>query len=292
MPTRQINRSLRRKMNNDYTIEIEQIRAIQQSHKALQTNLDTCLQFFSQIINMRLPKSGSNVASAAVIVNQIGINIGLNEMQRQHLYMATLFRDIGKINFPDSIIKIPFENLTTAQQQEFRKHPDIGASYFFSHKNFEQVALIVQQHREYCNGSGYPRGLNSLAICMEAKILCAVSDYCDWQNSDIHSPSKTPPQAIEILKKNSQQHYDPGVVKALVEWFESQMNANKGMNEVRLHCHALNPGMTTSANIVNNRGHLLVAKDTVLDQIFIDKLIEMEKKLSEPIYISINDKIH
>ncbi|NRB39073.1 MAG: response regulator [Pseudomonadales bacterium] len=287
--TRQLNRCLRRQMHINKDIEINQFSAIQKSRQTLQTNLGICVQFFSQITQMRLPARRDEVPNPADIVNQVGISLGLNDTQRQHLYMAALFRHIGKSAFPDALIKTPFEKLTATQKKAYQQHPNIGAKYFASHTQFEQVALIVQQHREFCNGTGFPKGLKSESICMEAKILCAVCDYCDWQTTELKSHSKTAKEAINALKKQSHKHYDSRVVEAITYLMETQIDQSIEVSEQRMDCHELLPGMMTSANIVNKLGHLLLAQGTVLDQGVIDKLIDIETSLGDPLFVSVID---
>ena len=75
---------------------------------------------------------------------------------------------------------------------------------------------MIRQHHERLDGSGYPHGLRSEAIVLEARII-AVADVFDSMAS--HRPYRYAPginKAIEELKQGRAILYDPYVVDALL----------------------------------------------------------------------------
>ena len=81
------------------------------------------------------------------------------------------------------------------------------------------MAEVILQHHERLDGSGYPQGLTSPDIILEARIL-AVADVVEAMAS--HRPYR-PALGIELalkeISKNRGVLYDPEVVDACLKLF-------------------------------------------------------------------------
>lgn len=94
--------------------------------------------------------------------------------------------DIGKVAIPDAILKKPGK-LDAAEWEIMRTHAAVGADILHEirdelemfRQNFYEVAEnIARYHHERWDGSGYPEGLRSSDIPLEARIV-AVADVFD-----------------------------------------------------------------------------------------------------------------
>ncbi len=81
----------------------------------------------------------------------------------------------------------------------------------------KNAGAIIEQHHERLDGSGYPKGLKSTEILLEAKII-AVADSFDAMTSfrSYRSPSGNA-EAIAELKALSGEKYDRHIVDILEE---------------------------------------------------------------------------
>jgi len=78
----------------------------------------------------------------------------------------------------------------------------------------KHIAVIVREHHERLDGSGYPLGLKGSEILMEAKVL-AVADVVDSMASHRpYRPALGLDTALAELDKNAGQYYDVTVVEA------------------------------------------------------------------------------
>src|SRR5678809_137756 len=147
-------------------------------------------------------------------VRKVGEELKLSEEQLEHLNVAALLHDIGKLGIPDHILLKPGA-LSPEEWEKMKTHPAGGAE-MLKRMNFpEPVLQIVATHHEKWDGTGYPRGLRSEQIPIGARILSAV-DCLDALASDRPYRGALPiDMAMARVAKEEGRSYDPLVVAVL-----------------------------------------------------------------------------
>ncbi len=138
------------------------------------------------------------------------------------LKTGALLHDIGKIGIPDAILRKPAK-LDNDEWLIMKQHPVLGYKIIQGIEKLENAALIVLNHQERFNGTGYPNGLKGENIPLGARIF-AVADTVDAMTSDrpYRKALSFENVADELLKYKGEQ-FDPVVVdaffqKPLEEW--------------------------------------------------------------------------
>jgi putative nucleotidyltransferase with HDIG domain len=140
--------------------------------------------------------------------------LGFDEDRVERLRLAGILHDIGKIGVPDSILCKPGP-LTTEEMDQMRRHPELGAR-MLSSSELDDVRGWILAHHERPDGTGYPRGLTSDEIPIEASIL-AVGDAYEAMTSDrVYRPSLGTERAEEELLSNSGTQFSPQVIEAFL----------------------------------------------------------------------------
>jgi diguanylate cyclase (GGDEF)-like protein/putative nucleotidyltransferase with HDIG domain len=147
-------------------------------------------------------------------VRAVGTELKLSEEQLEHLNVAALLHDIGKLGIPDHILLKPGA-LSPEEWEKMKTHPMSGAE-MLARMNFpEPVLQIVATHHEKWDGTGYPRGLKAEQIPIGARILSAV-DCLDALASDRPYRGALPiDMAMARVSKEEGRSYDPVVVSVL-----------------------------------------------------------------------------
>jgi len=147
-------------------------------------------------------------------VRAVGRELKLSEEELEHLNVAALLHDIGKLGIPDHILLKPGP-LSPEEWEKMKTHPLTGAE-MLSRMNFPQPVLeIVATHHEKWDGTGYPRGLKGNEIPIGARILSAV-DCLDALASDRPYRGALPIDvAMARVSKEEGRSYDPQVVSVL-----------------------------------------------------------------------------
>ena len=103
-----------------------------------------------------------------------------------------------------------------------KEHSQIGYDILKAIDFSYPIARIVLQHHERLNGSGYPQGLKSEDILLEAKII-GVADLIEAISSHRpYRPALGIDKALEEISKNRGILYDAEVVDACLKLFKGK----------------------------------------------------------------------
>lgn len=150
-------------------------------------------------------------------VDQLALTIA-KKMQLNHelleiIHMGSIIHDIGKIFIPYEILSKP-DVLNEYEMGIVKTHPQKGHEIIKDIGLPHEVSLMILQHHERLDGSGYPFGLKDHEIILESKIL-AVADVVEAISS--HRPYR-PALGIEVALDEIIRYkgikYDAMVVEA------------------------------------------------------------------------------
>ena len=179
------------------------------------------VEAFGRALEKRDPYTAGHQKRVSYLAVAIGMKLGLSDRQLEGLRLGGLVHDIGKIYVPAEILSRPGK-LSNAEFEIIKTHSQVGYDIINDIEFPWPIKKMILQHHERLDGSGYPNGLTSEDIIIEAKIL-AVSDVVEAISS--HRPYRAAlgmEKALEEIKAYSGLAYDPSVVDACVELFEKE----------------------------------------------------------------------
>ncbi|MGB2630625.1 MAG: HD domain-containing phosphohydrolase [Candidatus Omnitrophota bacterium] len=132
------------------------------------------------------------------------------------LVIASLFHDIG-------MMKIPLEiwnkdgRLSSSEREEIKKHVIYGEEIFSKLNGINEVIpVIIGQHQEYCDGTGYPKGLKKDSIHYGARLVSLIHSYESATHTRLYRPCVLPDKAIQQILDNESAKYDRHFLKTLL----------------------------------------------------------------------------
>jgi len=172
------------------------------------------LETLSVAINGRDRTTQMHLRRVQFYVRAVGTELKLSEEQLEHLNVAALLHDIGKLAIPDHILLKPGP-LSPEEWEKMKTHPVSGAE-MLAQMNFpEQVLEIVATHHEKWDGTGYPHGIKGEQIPIGSRILSAV-DCLDALASDRpYRGALSIDMAMDRVSREEGRSYDPQVVSVL-----------------------------------------------------------------------------
>ncbi len=151
---------------------------------------------------------------AYVVAKRLGMTQEFSGLIKE----AATMHDVGKIGIPDAIL-LKHGQLTADEYEVMKEHTLIGAKILGSSSSellrmSERIALC---HHEKYNGKGYPNSLGGAEIPIEARIV-AISDVFDALTTvRVYKPAFSVEKALEILTRDSGEHFDPVVFTAFMD---------------------------------------------------------------------------
>jgi HD-GYP domain-containing protein (c-di-GMP phosphodiesterase class II) len=144
----------------------------------------------------------------------IGRELSMSAAELRILARAGLLHDIGKVGIPDAVLG-KHTALDESEWTLMRCHPEMGLNLLDRAGQSSREVLAVLYHHERLDGSGYPYGLTSESIPLEARIV-AVADTYDALTSDRpYRKACSQYQARRVLHEEAGSHLDPKAVGAL-----------------------------------------------------------------------------
>ena len=139
-------------------------------------DIDSICEAFADVVDAKSPftfRHSLGVMDASVA---IGKTLGLSANRLQVLRRAALLHDIGKLGISNRILDKPTQ-LTDAESAQIKKHPGLGAQILSRIGGFGEIAMLVGEHHERLNGSGYPYKLCAQNLSIESRVLAVADIY-------------------------------------------------------------------------------------------------------------------
>ena len=178
----------------------------------LETAYDGALRAIGVALEARDRETAGHTDRVTGLADRIGLELGLNDVQRRNLRWGAYLHDIGKFQIPDAILLKPGK-LDPDERTVIETHASLGYDLT---RNLaflpEATRLVVRHHHERWDGRGYPDRLRSETIPLEARIF-ALCDVFDALTS--HRPYKSAlpvQQALEVVRDGAAAgQFDPRV---------------------------------------------------------------------------------
>jgi PAS domain S-box-containing protein len=156
----------------------------QAAAERLREALEGTVKAMGALTEVRDPYTAGHERRVTMLAVAIAQRLGMDHDSLTALRLAGQVHDIGKISVPAEILNKPGA-LTEMEFELVKQHPRLAYA-ILNTVSFEwPVALIVLQHHERVDGSGYPHGITGDEILPEARVL-AVADVVESMAS--HRP--------------------------------------------------------------------------------------------------------
>jgi response regulator RpfG family c-di-GMP phosphodiesterase len=260
---------------NDLKLSVKQL---EEANENLKSSYSNTLELFSNLLLLRFGTDSKQRYNVARLAQTIASIMKLTAKQSKNIYYAALLADIGKLGLKDDCFSISFEQLSKVKQKEYQLYPLIADATLSSIEPLGEIAKIIAEHREYADGSGFPKGLIAEEISIEAQILSAAFDYY----SLIHSNNSSIDDAKNIQHVFSEKHTKEiiDVIDYLIQNNEIKVD-DSDESMIRINVNTLKPGMKILEDLKSSSGLLLLAKNTIIQESMIDRVIGLAHTLEE-----------
>lgn len=154
--------------------------------------------------------------SVAILSYLLGKKVGIQKEQLENVFIGALFTDIG-ISFINENQFMEDGKLNVKEFVKMKEHPQTGydfiSDFYFANTH---IKMIVLQHQEKIDGSGYPNNTKEDDLNDLAKLV-AIADVYDAMTSDrIYARATSSSEAIEYIMGAAGRHFDFDFAKAFI----------------------------------------------------------------------------
>ena len=167
-----------------------------------------------RFVDARDPSTADHSEVVSALAEAIGVELGVEAEMVDHLRLAGLLHDLGKIGLPDAILKAP-RRLSDEEYAIVKRHPEFGHS-LLDGLSIEPVDEWVLHHHEHWDGSGYPDGLAGEEIPHGARIILVADAFEAITADRPYRPAQSEEAAVAELRDKAGSQFDTAVVEALV----------------------------------------------------------------------------
>jgi HD domain len=161
-----------------------------------------------------LAMQGINVSALATLTAK---TLGLSAEEIAHVGMGGLFHNIGMSRVPLAVRVKSEEDLSPTETKLLRMYPQLGKEILEAISGVpEAVIEIVYQHREYLDGTGFPKRLINGDIAKTARLVGTVVEYNLLSSDQRSDRYMGPAQALSYVYTKLKNKFGPDVVEPFI----------------------------------------------------------------------------
>jgi HD-GYP domain-containing protein (c-di-GMP phosphodiesterase class II) len=191
---------------------------------------DQCLQMVGGFVGELLAEGESSIRllsegmgdratmhpiNVMVLALLLGKSLNLPEPDMLDLGMAAFLHDIGKSLLPVRVRWFD-DSFSSAEYKLYQDHVAQSVGIGQRMQLSQGTLLVVAQHHELVDGSGFPAKLKGDRISPVAKILALVNRYDNLCNPSKPSAAITPHEALALIFAQHKSRFDPPVLSAFI----------------------------------------------------------------------------
>lgn len=152
------------------------------------------LKVIAKTLGMKNEYTEKHSESMLLLSVETAKKLSFSMEQLEDIEYGTILHDIGKIAVPDNILNKPGK-LTPEEFEIMKKHSLIG--YELLKDVFEPISLIIRDHHEKLDGSGYPNGIKN--VDPEAQLVACADIYDALTSKRPYKNEISHEKAIDIM---------------------------------------------------------------------------------------------
>ena len=160
-------------------------------------------------------RAGAHAMNVAVISLLMGRTFGLGEADMTDLGIGALLHDVGKLEVPERL-RHAEERFSSAELDQYREHVALGVSQSRRLGLSAGATIVIAQHHECADGSGFPMRLGGDRMSAAARIVSLVNRFDNLCNPPVLSRALTPHEALSTMFAQTRSKFDATMLNAFI----------------------------------------------------------------------------
>jgi putative nucleotidyltransferase with HDIG domain len=161
-------------------------------------------------------KAAAHALNVTILSLLLGRRLGLNDADMLDLGVGALVHDIGKLELPDRV-RHAEDHFIAAETREYESHVAHGVQQARRMGLALGATLVVAQHHEASDGSGFPQRHGGDKLTLPARVVALVNRYDNLCNPNLAARAVTPHEALALLFAAQAQRFDKAVLGSFIK---------------------------------------------------------------------------
>lgn len=176
-------------------------------------------QAFVQAIDEKDEYTNGHSLRVSVYSVLLAQSLGWNPDKIEHLRLAALLHDIGKIGVPDMILNKP-NKLTEDEYEIIKSHTKKGGKILHKLSSLKDAETVALYHHERYDGTGYPGKLSGKNIPEFVRVVTIADSFDAMTTNRVYRHKMNKEYVIQQIKDNSGKQFDPEYIKEFIKLIE------------------------------------------------------------------------
>lgn len=173
---------------------------------------DLCIRLLTDAAGDKASLHAMNVAIISLLM---GRTFGLSENDMLDLGVGAMLHDVGKLDLPDRVCHRE-EHFSNAEMRAYEEHVALGVSQARKMGLSPGATLVIAQHHENADGTGFPLRVNTDRMSAAARIVSLVNRYDNLCNPNLLSKALTPHESLSLLFAQGKTKFDTAILGAFI----------------------------------------------------------------------------
>jgi putative nucleotidyltransferase with HDIG domain len=174
---------------------------------------EPCLRVLGEMSSDRHAAHSMNVT---VISLMLARQLSVPQPVLMAIGVGALMHDVGKIALPDRV-RLAREDFSASEAALYRDHVAQGVILARRMGLAPEAQLVIAQHHEHADGSGFPSALMLPRMSLPARIVALVNRYDNLCNAANPAHSITPHEALSRLFAQSRSKFDETLLSGFIK---------------------------------------------------------------------------
>ena len=174
---------------------------------------EPCLRVLGEMASDR---HASHCLNVAVVSLMLGRQLAIPANVLMELGVGALMHDVGKIALPDRV-RLAHDDFNAGEAALYRDHVAQGLILGRRMGLSADAQLVIAQHHELADGSGFPSALMLPRMSLPARIVALVNRYDNLFNAASPAQSITPHEALSRLFAQCRSKFDETLLSGFIK---------------------------------------------------------------------------
>ena len=174
---------------------------------------DVCIRLLSDAAG---DKASAHALNVTIISLLMGRSFGLDPADMLDLGLGAMLHDIGKIELPERL-RHRDDAFSATEARLYEEHVAHGVIFGRKMGLSAGAMLVIAQHHEHADGSGFPLRLNADRMTAAARIVSLVNRYDKLCNPHLPGRALTPHESLSLLFAQCKNKFDTAILGGFIK---------------------------------------------------------------------------